>query len=312
MDSTQPISFGLSSADQNHKLLKFITGETLSRLPLTDFQIEKYDSILNWDIMSSKSIPGKSMVRFVDKINWSVFLINGKKKEIAALLELREVLPAHASIFFDQRIKKNYYNKDFMLVFPQHVDWDWCARYKKIDDYVLLKYWDKFDINILSKYQPMSDVVQREKRYVIKWNVASKWHVDEPLLSEIKNLINWAVKCKKQKLTEDFMVCNLDVMNMSHISRYQDLSEGFIAKYIKKLDVSNISRYQKLSIEFIKNHRDILSFPDLMNNPHYGKNSSIQILSNGIQWFVLDGVSFTNVNFIECKLKEKKKGNKKV
>lgn len=301
MDQHQQIQFGLSSADQNHRLLKFISYDTLSRLPLTDFQIDVYSDKLNWDILSSKSIPGKSMIKYVDNINWETYLTNGKKKEISALLELKEVLVVHNNIFFDPRMKAKYYNKEFMLVFPQHVDWNWCARHKKIDDYVLLKYWDKFDINILSRYQPMSDAVQREKRYSIKWKTASRWHVEESLLADIKNLINWNSKCKKQRLSEKFMSEHFEVLDIDQVSRYQVLSEKFIESYMNKLNIPYISRYQNLSIDFIKKHKDKLSMVDLAKNSNYNKPNTVQILSNGSQWFVIDPApmgNFSGINFI--------------
>lgn len=301
MDEEQTIAFGLSSADQNNKLIKYLSRETLSRLPLTDFQIDCYADSLDWNIMSSKTIPGLSMIKYTNRIDWNTYLTNGKKKEISALLELKDVMNAHNNLFFDHRMKTNYYNKEFMLVFPQYVDWNWCARNKKIDDYVLLKHWSKFDINILSKYQPMSLEVQREKRYLINWKVASKWHVDESLLSEIKYLINWTVKCKKQQLSESFMSEHLDILDIAQLSRYQKLSEKFIDTHLKKLNIPNVCRYQSLSVEFIKKHKDVLSFKDLTNNLHYNKPDTIQILSNGTNWFVLDLApmdNFTDVNFI--------------
>lgn len=301
MDKHQHIQFGLSSADQNNRLMKYLSSDTISRLSLTEFQIDKYSHELNWDILSSKSIPGRMMIKYVDNINWETYLTNGKKKEISALLELKEVLMNHNYIFFDHRIKKQYYNKDFMLVFPQHVDWNWCARNKKLDDYVLLKYWDKFDITVLSKYQPMSTAVQREKYYSIKWNTASKWHVEETLLASIKNLINWNIKCRKQQLSEKFMSEHFDSLDIDQTSRYQVLSEKFIETFMTRLNIPLISRHQKLSIDFIKKHRDKLSMFDLAQNANYNKHNTIQILFNGTQWFIIDPApmeDFTDVNFI--------------
>lgn len=301
MDRRQPIMFGMASADQNYKLLQYISDDALSRLPLTDFQIERYNTRLDWDILSNKELSGKTMISFANKINWSVFLTNGKKKDLSALHSLEHKLETYRHIFFDNHIKMSYYNKDFMLIFPQYVDWNWCAKNIKIDDYVLLKYWDKFNIDILSKYQPMSDIVQNEKKYAIKWKVASKWHVSEKLLSEIKNLINWSTKCKRQQLSEQFLNDNFEVLDIKQICRYQKLSETFIEQHMKKLNMDIIAKYQHLSIDFIKKYKNVLSFTELSSNAHYNKADTLQILSNGVSWFVIDPApveEFTKINFI--------------
>jgi hypothetical protein len=288
------VSFGLASSDNSWRLLSYIDVDTFSRLPLTDFQIDQYVDVLNWDIMSSKEIPARSIVKHADRINWEIFLRNKHKKELSALLDVKHKLAEHASVFFDNRMKKYYYNKEFMLIFPQYVDWNWCARYKKIDDYVLLKFWDKFKINILSRYQPMSDVVHQEKKYVINWKTASRWPIKEETLRQIINLVSIPLISRKQVLSESFIEEYITVLDIDKICRYQRLSESFILRKQKTLNMKIVSRYQYLSPEFIITNRHVLSMPDLACNIHYNKTNSLQVTStidtetNTQRWFIID------------------------
>lgn len=82
-----------------------------------------------------------------------------------------------------------------------------------------------------------------------------------------------------QKLSEDFVERNLDILDFKTLISVQDLSEGFIEKhldkvefpllvfhrplsegfierYMEKLDLYNVSMYQKLSESFIEKHID--------------------------------------------------------
>ena len=94
---------------------------------------------------------------------------------------------------------------------------------------------------------------------------------------------------------------HLESLDIAQLSRYQTLSEKFIETHIKRLNIPNICQYQNLSIDFIKKYKDKLSFASLALNDHYNKSDTIQILSNGQRWFVIDLApvsNFADINFI--------------
>jgi hypothetical protein len=304
------ISFGLSNGDYNHKLLSYLDNDILSRVVLTDFQIDHFSHRLNWDIMSSHEIPGRSMVKYKHLIDWRIFLTNGARKEINALVQLDDILSLHADIFDNVRIRYLYYTNDFLLVFPQYVDWDWAAEHIKLSDYTLLKYWNRMNVNIISKYQQLSESVVSEKKFSINWKVAKQTILSDVHLAELVNLLNFNIVCKNQILSEDYIekyfiadsskivklsnrkkltTLNISFDSLKLVSKYQQLSEGFIKKYITILDMSIISKYQNMSIDFIRDNIDNLSCIDLYNNEHYNKPDTIQISKTSTErWFIID------------------------
>lgn len=278
------ISFGLLSADNNWRLLKYIDVDLLSILPLTDFQIDEFAPVLNWKIMSTKEIPGNSIVKYADKIDWNTFLQNEHKKEISALLAVAHKIIPHAKLFNLEKMRKLYYNKDFILVFPEYVDFNWCAKNIRLTDYILIKYWNKFDVNVLSEYQPMSPTIHKEKLRYINWRLASRWPIEESFLEEI-----------------------MDLIDIKKICRYQRLSERFILKNRARLDMCMISLYQAMSEDFIMENLSVLSLPHLALNKNYNLSDTIQFASSTdsktriVRWFIIypSYISrFSNVNIL--------------
>ena len=78
---TNVVNFGLDD-DLNWFLIDFIDSDTLSRLPLLDFQIDQLADRLNWDILSSKELAGWIFVKYKERIDWQAFLTNKHPKAI--------------------------------------------------------------------------------------------------------------------------------------------------------------------------------------------------------------------------------------
>ena len=111
------VNLGCDDDDLNWFLLHFIDGEVLSRLPLLDFQIDQLADRLNWDIISNRELSGWIFAKYKDKINWEVFIKNKKPKQIIYLNLVRDKLHEYSYLFLDHRIRKLYYNSDFISTY---------------------------------------------------------------------------------------------------------------------------------------------------------------------------------------------------
>jgi hypothetical protein len=275
-----PINFGFHRLDYDWYLLRFLSIDTLSRINLHWYYIDILAPILNWDILSSKELPGPIIVKHKDKINWEVFLKNGKPKEINYLTKVYDVLEKYCYIFFDGRIKKMYYNKHFLLVFPQFVDWDWCAKNLTLSPYILEKYWDKFNKRLVSKYQILTSKLAICKKSSIIWDLASKKSMAEDMIHDLRHYVNWKVICKKQKL-----------------------SCGFMKNHKVFLDWEMVSRYQNMDIDFITENLEHLKLELLSINKHFNKKDTIHVIENNKIWFIIQPPiidSYKKVNFLSA------------
>lgn len=291
--SKRVVNLGLYHDDLNYKLLSFIEPDIISRLPLLDFQIDQLANYLNWDILSSKPLDGWIFVKYKHRIDWSVFLQNGHPKEINYLLDVKDKLSEHQHLFFNTRIKKQYYNHAFLSAFPEYVDWNWCAKNMKLSDFVLLHNWNKFNIGILSKYQTLSSTVLIKHKYNVIWKYVCRHRLEESLMRKLDYLMVWDVVCKYQKLSEllieDYRhILSTNKKCMYAICRYQKLSEQFITTNIKWLDLETIYKYQNLSIDYIRENISTINLEILSTNIHYNKPNCIQILKSGSSWYIID------------------------
>jgi hypothetical protein len=205
-------------------------------------------------------------------------------------------------VFFDTRIKALYYTNHFISAFPDFIDWNWCIKNIKLTDYILLRNWNKFKINSISKYQLLSDEVIEVKKYHILWKYASKNKLSEKIMHEVSDLLHWNIICKYQKLTMSFIESHLDKIKYNNqaifaLARYQDLSEEFILKNYRWLPKDIISQFQNLSFDFIRQHEDNINMDFLSINKNYNKPNTIQILKSQDSWYIIDApIIATNNN----------------
>jgi len=254
-----------------------------------DDQIDILADFLDWDIMSGRELSGRVFAAHASRIDWKVFLLNGKPKEINFLVDVADKLTANASVFLDHRVKKRYYNEPFIHVFPQLIDWKWLVKHKKLSEYLIDKFYDKFSASDISKYQSITKKLAEDRIEYINWDIASSRPLSEEVMNIAGNRLNWPMVCRHQKkLSMEFLLRHISHIHWIGIARYQKLAESFIVKYRQKLDMELVSKYQNLSYEFIKEFEKYLVFPALMQNKHYNKKNSIQIVSNGRYYFVID------------------------
>lgn len=298
------LTFGLADQDLDHYMYNFLPASMLNRLPLTADQIDKFADILDWDILSTRELPGWLFVKYADRINWFVFLTNGKPKEILYLLDVKHKLEECRHIFFDSRIKKLYYNKQFMLVFPEYVDFDWCARNMHLDAFVIESNWHKFNVHVLCKYQHLPASVLLSKKMQIRWDTASKFKQSEDVLEQLVDVLNWTVVCKRQTLSVEFIKKHISRVDFRMISRYQKLTDEFIIKYANRLDMKYVSKYQLMTIDTIHCLADRLDFELLSANARL-IDMGIFVVKAHSKWFVieppiLDG--FEKINFVSTSI----------
>jgi hypothetical protein len=288
-DKYVPVNFGLPNANQNWKLSKFLEKDILNTLPLTETQIDALSDVLDWDIISSLELSGPMFVKHKDRINWEIFLQNGHPKEINFLLDVQEKLVEHQYLFFHPRMKKKYYNTPFILVFSNLIDWKWLVKNVKLDEYVLLKFWDKFKPNDISRYQLITYNIAKQKLNSINWIIAGKHPMQEEVIYIAHDYLVWATICKRQKgLSEELLVRFANRLHWKNVSRYQRLTPNFIRKYRKKLDMQLISQYQDLPVDLIKELEDLIDFSLLVKNKNYNKPNKIQITTNGKNYFIIE------------------------
>lgn len=284
-----PVDFRLPNKNQTWRLMRFIPSDVLSGLDWLPDQIDILADYLNWDIMSSRELPGEIFVKYAHKIDWRIFLLNQKPKEINFLLDVKDKLADNADIFFSSYVKNRYYTEQFVLVFPNLIDWKWLIKHKQIPEYTLLKFYDKFTARDIAKYQTITPTIASQKLDVIDWYTASKRPLSEEVMMLAGNRLHFPFICRYQKnLSEEFVTKHYAYICWSEISKYQRLSESFIRKYRKRLDLVAISQYQNLSYDFIKEFEQYLDLTALSKNTHYNKKDTIQVLRNTHYCFIID------------------------
>lgn len=282
-------NFGLG-IDLNYKLLDFLDEDALSKLPLTDFQIDLLADRLNWDIMSSKELSGWIFIKHKDRINWNAFLQNGHPKDIDSLAEVKDKLYECYNLFLNPRIKKMYYTSKFISTFPEFIDWHWCIRNLKMPENMLLQHWSKFDKKRLCRFQHLSENLIRKKKDALYWIYICKKPLSENFIIEMEEYVNWEYIFKFQSLSNEFLMKNVSRCRTHKfiVARYQKPSEEFINKNKEWISFDLLSRYQDLSIDFIRQNWDLLSFENLQKNSNYNKPNTIQILKSQDRWYVIE------------------------
>lgn len=288
-----PINFGMNSKYLNRYVLDFIDSDTLSRLPLLDFQIDALADILNWDIISTKQLSGWLFVKHKNKINWHVFLQNNQYKNLFYLMKVKNIVKKYSYVFFNPRVKKMYYNDEFISTFTSIIDWDWCVKHVPISDCIIQNNWHKINANKLSKYQLLSENILKDKRNYLNWNCVCKKPLSEKSMEENIDFIRFDIICKWQKLSESFIdKYKLHIMYNSQavyaLCRYQYLSESFILSNKKWLQIDTLCKFQDLSIDFIKQNIYWLNVNSLMENKYYNRQNTIQILKSQDRIYIID------------------------
>jgi len=296
------VNLGLGFGMIGWRLIQYVDCDTLSRLPLEDYQIDYLADYLNWDILSGRQLAGWLFVKYAEYIDWPVFLTNGYAKDVRCLTLVKHKLQENIHVFFNTYVKKMYYTPSFIITFPELIDWKWCAKHVQLADYILLRYWNKIPINILCRYQRLSNQIIEQKIHCLKWQYISRHPMSEDFMSQIAHYLNWDTIMKYQCVSMAFIEKYQDLCSPAVVSQYQKLSEDFILKHHKWLDLKIVSRYQNLSSEFIITNYKLLDFSMLEKNTHYNKKNTIQIIKRYNYWYIIDApiVQLPNPEIIYC------------
>ena len=280
-----PLYLFLPNKNQTWKLCHFLGVDFAMTFPKTLEYITIFEQIINWDILSAHPLPGSVIVKYQDKINWRVFLCNGHAKDVKCLYEAYDKIKNNNDLFFSVHMKRRYYNTPFILLFNEIVDWRWIAKNVKVDEEILLKFWDKFPKQYISRYQTITPKIVNEYADDINWEIVSKKNVRK-VLYVARHFLNWEYVCRKK--IPDYVLCEYtQFIHWDNVSKYQELSEWFIEKFMSKLNMRIVCEYQNLSYEFIKKYKDVLYFNYLEKNRHYNKSNSIKIILIDGQYLII-------------------------
>lgn len=292
-------NFGFTSNYSNRKFLEFINKDVLSKLPMTDNQLYELKNYLNWDIISNRYLSRIVLRLCYDKINWVIFLTNGKVKDLISLIDHKDKLYENQHIFLKPKIRYWYYTPNFTNAFPDLIDWKWYAKnIPDIPNYIMLKFFDKFGESLF-KYQSVDSIVEK-KLTLINWNYASQNKLSEKSIHLAKDQVNWLMICKYQKLSCNFMREHFNYLFIDQICKYQNLQDDFILEYSKKLNLIIVSRYQKLSYDFIVQNFGILSLENLEKNKHFNKKNTIQVFKRNEVYYVIRPTIVRNKEIVFC------------
>ena len=139
--------------------------------------------------------------------------------------------------------------------------------------------WEEIDLKENMSEEFISEYI--DKLNIVK--ISSYKYLSEEFMTEHKDLLDWRILTITQKLNNDFILLNMDVItddmisvmsftvflsmevltkyvhnslyvNWYNISEFQKLSEEFIEKHINELELTFLCTNQKLSEEFIRKY----------------------------------------------------------
>jgi hypothetical protein len=285
-----PVDFGLWS-DYNRVVVRGLDRGFLSGLPLTQPQIDSLAPLLDWDVISRRHLSGYNIVKHQARINWPVFIRNGHRKNILALVTTRDRLRPHAAVFMTARMQARYCTEMFMSAFPELTDWAWCTRNLPIGSYVLLKYWDSLDVPAVCAHQTLDSQVFESKAGLLDWAVLcqnpNRLPMTEDFLAKYADYIHWDHLVTHYKIPQDLLEPYLTPARGHLIARHQELTEAFILTHFIHLGSWHISRYQYLSYEFIRDHLSLLNVSQLLLNPHFNQPDRPSVLTLNKQVFII-------------------------
>lgn len=283
------ISFGLLSSNTNWKLLNFISGKSLSQLPLLPEQIDLYASALDWNQISTRDLPEWLFIKHADKIKWLKFLQTGKKS-VTALFKAKKYVRKYKYLFYNEDFAKIYYSDQFAKLFPTWININLLFGYP-LKEETIIKFWPKNKtlIDQISKSQPITDLLATKYRRKINWNLASEYNtLSEQVIEIADDYIDWKIICRTHTLDEKFIIKHIFDVCFVQLAIHQKLSTDFIERYWKKLDHKLISRYQDLPIDFIRSNITELDLPELSKNPNFNKPGTIQVIYSGLNWYIIE------------------------
>jgi len=274
--------------ENNYSLSKLLHSNLLSSLPLNSAQIDYYNTILNWSIISRKPLDGWLFYKYAHLLDWKIFLTNGHPKELKYLILCKKYILPYSKLFESPRLRKAYYVSDFVCALPELVNFRWYVENCIVEDFVLDLFWRKFPIQLILKYQkPSRQLISRHVNE-IDWNLFSQIKIPTYYIEDFANHLNWQSISRYQKLDENFIDKYFNKLDLRLVARYQELSQTYILKNQYWLNAKIYSKYQKFTMEFLQEHSNILDLEELTKNVHYNKVNTIQCIKLHDQYYIID------------------------
>lgn len=268
-----------------------------------DHFIETNLSQINWNIVSGKSMPNWFVEKYHDKINWMLYLGSEHKKDVVLMYNFKNKIIENME-WIDKNVM---YEPDFIDAFANTkiINWQWYVSHKKIPNYLLERYIDKIDPNMLIKFQKIPKELTARLMNYISWDMMSGLNLDEKFMELHQDMLNWDIIFTKQKLSCEFLS---RFHNRSNIAQdllpvYQELTIEFIIENHDWLNMIYVAQYQNMSYQDLQSlvkepwFEPYLQY--LLKNKNYNKKNTIQIFTNGKDWFILDKYKNTSEYFNE-------------
>lgn len=297
----QPLNLFLCP-DLDQLIIKYIDktwfSKNITKLPkhFIRSNIDNFD----WDIISDLKLSFNFVKKYYEKINWKIYLESKHYKDVVILYNFKKKVIEN----LEWINKKIVYLPEFIDAFAKTkvINWDWYIKNKKIPEFIIQRYYKYMNYQLLVKHQHIPSDVLTIIKNKLSQSVIHSIKLEESFIEENKDNLNWDLIFTKQKLSMSFLE---KWYNMSHISGdliplNHELTEKFILDNKEWLNLKIVCKYQNLSYDFIKNNEWLGPYiMYLQYNNYYNKKNSIQIFTNGSDWFIIKKYKNTSEYFNE-------------
>lgn len=241
-------------------------------------------SRVDWKIISSRvDLSDTFFQEHSQYLCWNEYLSSEKPKDINLLAKHRSNVEKYVSKLDNSTKRVCYLDPEFIDLFSEVIDWISYAKYIKIPEYLLKRYWTRFNPSLLSSSQNLTPEVYEEHWKTLDWVKISRYQkLDEKLINRWRKLVHWKEIFKYQVLTSEFLEKNKFNCKDSDIiiPAHQNLTDEFIYNNKNWLNMKIVCEKQNMSYELLKKIKKYLDFESLQKNLFYNNYSSIQIWKN--------------------------------
>lgn len=159
---------------------------------------------------------------------------------------------------------------------------------KEIYNFLLEKVKEKYIVNYilnLSYIQELNDYKEKlEIKYLYNWKkISNKENLSEDFIYFFKEKIYFKSLSfnRNIKLSKEFIINNVDLLNWNGLSIFQNLNYKEITdKFNKKIDWDNYSKYQNVTVNIIIDNIDKINWNNLIMNNHITKEFNKKLRYN--------------------------------
>jgi len=139
-------------------------------------------------------------------------------------------------------------------------------------------------LNKFSSIKFDDDIFSNDPQWIIDYDKNKyKQKLTKHFLEKFKNILNWTILCRTQKLDINFVKDNVDILPINMLLKFQNLNSDFlrflIKNYNQDINWNLIVKHQSLDFLFIKDYISYLNIRMLID---------YQNLNNSIKKFIND------------------------